>query len=79
MNAKDVKTIAKTGVNLIATLGVFKILRNITPYEGPFGTIACATATFFIGLAMQDVIDDQMMKCERILQGLANGDQMVVF
>lgn len=79
MNSKDVKNIVKTGVNLVATVGVFKILRNITPYEGPFGTIACGTASFFIGLAMQDVVENQMMKCERILQGLANGDQMVVF
>ena len=79
MDKKDMKNIVKAGVKFMALTGTAKFMRNIMPYEGVFGTAACLTATFFVGLAMNDVVDAQMLKCEKILEGLSNGDQMVIW
>ena len=80
MNKKDVKNLVRFGIKALGGIGAVKIVRNITPYEGVIGTIACGTFAFFAAMAAQDMIDGQMMKCEAILQQLANnGGDMVVF
>lgn len=79
MNKRDAKALVKVGIKALGGIGAVKIVHNLTPYEGVFGTICCGTTAFFAALAMQDVIDKQMLKCEQILENLANGGDMVVF
>lgn len=75
----DVKNIIKTGVKVLGGVGAIKIVRNITPYEGIFGTVACGTFAFFAAMAAQDMIEGQMLKCEEVLRHMSNGGDMVIF
>lgn len=80
MNKRDAKNLIRFGIKAIGGVGAVKIIRNITPYEGVIGTLACGTFAFFAAMAAQDMIDGQMLKCEAILQQLANnGGEMVIF
>lgn len=79
MNKYDTKVIAKTLIKGVGAIGAVKIVHNLTPYEGVFGTIACGTFTFFAAMAAQDMIEDQLLKCEKILQNMGNGTDFVVF
>lgn len=79
MNNRDVTNIVKAGVKFMALTGTAYYMRNLMPYTGIFGTACCVTTTFFVGMAMNDVVDKQMLKAERILNSMANGDPMVVF
>lgn len=79
MSNKDAKAIVKAGVKFMALTGTAYYMRNLMPYTGVFGTACCVTTTFFVGMAMNDVVDKQMTKAEKILEGIANGDPMVVF
>ena len=80
MNKKDMKNLVRFGIKALGGIGAAKIVHNISPYEGVVGTIACGTFAFFAAMAAQDMIDSQMLKCETILQQLANnGGDMVVF
>ena len=79
MRNRDIKDFAKVGVKFMALTGTTLYMRNLMPYTGPFGTPCCVTTTIFVNMAMSDLIDKQMTKAEKILEGLANGDQMVVF
>ena len=79
MNNRDVKNIARAVVKAMAMTGTGLYMRNLMPYTNPVGTVCCVTTTIIVGLAMGDVIDKQITKAEMIIEGLANGDQMVVF
>ena len=79
MNKYDTKVIVKTLIKGAGAIGAAKIVHNLTPYEGVFGTIACGTFTFFAAMAAQDMIEDQLLKCEKILQNMGNGTDFVVF
>ena len=76
---KEAKNIIKAVVKAMAMTGTGLYMRNLMPYTTPLGTACCVTTTIVVGLAMGDVIDKQMTKAELIIEGLANGDQMVVF
>lgn len=78
MNQKDVKALIRTGVKVLGGIGAIKIIHNISPYEGVFGSIACGTFAVFAAMAVQDMIDDQMLKCEKILEQITNGGDVVV-
>ena len=79
MNKKDVKLIVKTLVKGMGAMGAVKIVRNVSPYEGIFGSIACGTFAFFAAMAAQDMIETQLLKCELILKNMSNGTDFVVF
>lgn len=80
MNKRDVKNLVRFGIKSLGAIGAIKIVHNITPYEGVVGTIACCTFAFFAAMAAQDMIEGQMLKCEAILQQIANNNgEMVVF
>lgn len=78
MSNREVKDLAKLGIKTLGTVGAIKIIRNITPYEGVFGSIACGTFAFFAAMAVQDMIDDQMLKCEKILEHLDDNSAVVI-
>lgn len=79
MNKYDTKAIAKAVIKGIGAVGAVKIVHNLTPYEGVFGTIACGTFTFFAAMAAQDMIESQLLKCEAVLHNMSNGADFVVF
>lgn len=79
MNNREAKNVVKAIVKAMAITGTGLYMRNLMPYTNPLGTACCITTTFFVAMAMNDVIDKQMTKAEMILNGLANGDPMVVF
>lgn len=79
MKNRDVKNIARAVVKAMAMTGTGLYMRNLMPYTNTLGTACCITTTIFVGMAMNDIVDKQMTKAEKILDGLANGDPMVVF
>lgn len=79
MKNRDAKNIARAVIKAMAMTGTGLYMRNLMPYTNPVGTACCITTTAVVALAMSDVIDKQITKAEMIIEGLANGDQMVVF
>lgn len=80
MDTKNVRKYIRTGVTIIGGIGVMKIVKNLMPYnQNIFGMIACETAAVMIGLASQELICDQVLKCEAFIDNLANGGEMVIF
>lgn len=77
-NRRDIRNLVKFGLEMLGGVGAAKIVQNISPYEGIFGTLACSTFGFFIGMATVDMIDEQFLKCEKILAAITNGEEMVV-
>lgn len=79
MTNRDAKNLIRFGIKAVGGIGAAKIVHNLTPYEGVFGTIACGTFMFFAAMAAQDMIDNQLLKCEKILASIENGGEMVIF
>lgn len=77
MDKKKLKNVVKTGIKALGGLGAAKIVYNIMPYEGPLGTVACGTFAFFAVMATQDMIEGQLLKCERILKEIENGADFI--
>lgn len=78
MDKRKVKNIIKTGIKMLGGIGAVKIVHNISPYEGIFGSIACGTFTFFAVMAAQDMIEGQLLKCEEIIKHMENGEDFIV-
>lgn len=68
MNKRKVRKVIMAGFELLGGIGAAKIVNNISPYEGIFGSIACGTFAFFAAMAAQDMIEGQLLKCEEVLK-----------
>lgn len=79
MDKKDIKKLVRVGIKTLGGIGAVKIVHNISPYEGVFGSLACGTFAFFASMAAMDMIEDQLLQCEKILAQMSNNETMVVF
>lgn len=80
MDKKQIRNILKTSVTILGMYGVVRIMQYITPpYLGPVGKAGCYTATILLTAACSDIFDQQVLKYERVIDGIANGDKVVVF
>lgn len=63
------------GLQCAAAIGTFKIIRNLTPYESPFGAACCYISGLFLSVAASELIADQIVQTEdAIISMVKNGN-----
>ena len=79
MDSKNVRKYIKFGAKLLALAGVRTLTRGLMPYEaGMLTKVSCELGSIFIVMAMEPVINDQVLICEKFIDELIDGNGTII-
>lgn len=75
MDKTQIRNILKFGIKFVGTSGMVMVGRNFIPIGlSPYGQAACTTALIFAGMAFSEMIDEQLLRCDAVIDKIANGN-----